>query len=149
VITRAYVGERAKVRSLGNVVIAADDATEIDLRAGLSASSAASAAGSVTAGVVEKTVEAFIADGADVVALGTKGGISTNSGDFAITNVTQPGGTGEVNAPFNPLANNVTSLLSSEVLNKIEGLLADAFTAATSDSAPPLDPSLAFQRRAT
>src|SRR5262249_20551953 len=99
-LTRAFVGERARVRSRGSVVVSADDDTEIDIDAGVTGvSGVSSTGGSAGAAVVQKVTEAFVGEGAQVTALGIAPGITAPTGDFAISFVPDGSAPGEVKVP--------------------------------------------------
>ena len=98
--TQAYAADGAKLHAQGNVVIAADGVSELDLLAG-----AIGAAGTVAVGagaavaVVDKKTHAWIGDGAEATALGNRGTVEVASGSYGIGYVAQAAGEGEVAAP--------------------------------------------------
>ncbi|MCI0581666.1 MAG: FG-GAP-like repeat-containing protein, partial [Chloroflexi bacterium] len=120
--TRAFVGDGGTVTSPGNVLVSADDATEIDVIAGAAGAASVSAGASVGAVVVEKTTEAFIGEGAVVTARGTGPGIAAHTGEFDVAFAAQADAEGEVKAPLQDLAT-----LLNPVGDAIDGVLGAVF----------------------
>ncbi len=107
--TRAYIGESADVdtdgtiaaavvEADGNVVVSAEDDTEIDIisgSAGLGILAGVGAAAGVT--VIVKNTQAFVGDGSTVTAKGTKGPTLAHSGEFNVDYVAPSTDEGEAN----------------------------------------------------
>jgi hypothetical protein len=81
--TRASVSRNATVRARGNLLVSADSDSEVDVFTG-ALQGAVAATGGAAAGValVDKTTEAFIGEGADVVANAQGPGIDAATGEF-------------------------------------------------------------------
>lgn len=99
-ITRASIGRNARVEAEGNLLVAADDATEMDIIAGglaLGGSAGVGAAAGVQ--VISKTTEAFIDGDAEVIALGLDPeGIAAATGGFGVDYVANADDDNEVDA---------------------------------------------------
>jgi len=86
--TRAFIGDGAVVRADANVLVSAEEATDLDQVSGNIAGAGTGAAGiAAGVGVINKTTEAFIAANASVTALAKAGksSIVANTGDFGVT----------------------------------------------------------------
>ncbi len=119
--TEAYVGASTTVEAGGNVLIAANDFTGMNLTAGpsspnLSLGVSIGAAGGVA--ILNKTTSAFIGSGATVDASANAPAITVDNGTFNVTNVAPSGQDGQVTAP--PVTNStLVSLLSDLDLTTI------------------------------
>jgi hypothetical protein len=141
--TQAFISSSATVRSEGNILVSADDATEIDLLSGTSNTARlASVGASVGAASVEKNTQAFVANDATVDAKGTRNGIAANTGEFDIQFVDPVNSQGEVNVP--DVVKPITDVLGFVFDNPIRDII-DPFAV----SAPLDDPSLAKERLVT
>lgn len=86
--TRAFIGDGAVVRADANVLVSAEEATDLDQVSGNIAGAGTGAVGiAAGVGVINKTTEAFIAANASVTALAKAGksSIVANTGDFGVT----------------------------------------------------------------
>ena len=98
--TAATIGNSAKVRADGSVVVSADNATEMDMIAGNGAFGGAAGVGaSAAVQVVDKSVTASIGDNAEVNGLGKGAGIDVADGGFAVAFGANSGAEGEISAP--------------------------------------------------
>src|SRR5208337_2285287 len=92
ITTQAYIGNDANVQASGSILVAASEATVLDLLSGnFSGSGEASVGAAASVPVINKTTEAFIGAGAHVGALGLGSAILAENGYFAISY--QPYGT--------------------------------------------------------
>src|SRR5208337_3025886 len=92
ITTQAYIGNDANVQASGSILVAASEATTLDLLSGnFSGSGDASVGAAASVPVINKTTEAFIGAGAHVGALGLGSAILAENGYFAISY--QPYGT--------------------------------------------------------
>ena len=82
--TRAAIGAGSRVTADGSIVVAADDATEVDMLAGNAAIGGSAGVGA-SAGVVviNKTTEATVGTGAELTARGLRGGLAAPTGGFS------------------------------------------------------------------
>jgi hypothetical protein len=86
ITTRAYIGNDADVQASGSILVAASEATVLDLLSGnFSGSGDASVGAAASVPVINKTTEAFIGAGAHVGALGLGSAINAENGQFAIS----------------------------------------------------------------
>jgi hypothetical protein len=115
ITTRAFVGDdpnnptagSTNVQADGSVLIAASEATVLDLLSGnFSGSGEASVGAAATVPVIKKTTEAFVGAGANVGALGLGNGVNAENGQFAITY--QPYGTSPGMVQPKPMSANLT-----------------------------------------
>jgi len=98
--TKAFIESSAVVHAVGNVLVSAEDRTEIDLIAGArNAALVGSAGAAIAAPVIIKTTEAYLATGATVTAEGNRAALDAPTGQFDIQYVDQTGGDGEVKPP--------------------------------------------------
>jgi hypothetical protein len=126
--TRASVGDRARVDADGNVIVAADNASEIDLVAGNLAASGTSAFGaSAGVAIVNETTEALIGNDAVVNARGLRGAVEARIGEVNVAFTADSRGEGEVSVP----TENTTGLGTDELPS--EALTAQRTTTATTD----------------
>jgi hypothetical protein len=89
--TKAYIGAQTSVGAGGNVVLTANDDSNVNLVDGTLAANGdvgASIAGSVAIPIISKTTQAYIDAGATVDALGTKGPTRVRTGAFTASFVT-------------------------------------------------------------
>lgn len=100
VATLASAGAGSALHSEGNLVIAAESDSDLDLLAGAigAAGTAAVGAGAAVA-VVDKTTHAWIDDGASATALGKAAATQVASGNFGVSYAATSAGAGEVAAP--------------------------------------------------
>jgi hypothetical protein len=85
VSTEAYLGDNATVHAGGSVLVAASEATALNLLSGSIAASFATIGAAATVPVITKTTEAFVGAGAHVDALGLGNPIQAETGQFAIS----------------------------------------------------------------
>ncbi|NER24473.1 MAG: DUF4347 domain-containing protein [Symploca sp. SIO1C2] len=98
--TEAYIGSNATVEAEGNVVVSADDQTEIDAFAGGAAGGGTAAIGaSVIVPIVNKTTQAFIGSDASVSAKGLKDSIQVKNGQFGLNFIENSDDNQDVSAP--------------------------------------------------
>ena len=81
--TDAHIGDNAVVSAQGNVMVQAQDTTELDVVTGNLTGGVAAAVG-VAAGVsvITKSTESYIGSGAEITALGNRGFFLANTGAF-------------------------------------------------------------------
>ncbi len=119
--TEAYVGAGTTVEAGGNVQIAANDSTAMNLTAGPSSANLSlgvSIGAAAGVAILNKTTSAFIGSGATVDANANAPAITVDTGTFNVTNVAPSGQDGQVTAP--PVTNNtLISLLADVDLTKI------------------------------
>ncbi|MCA9070334.1 MAG: hypothetical protein KDA84_15485, partial [Planctomycetaceae bacterium] len=83
--TKARIGRRAKVRADGSVVVTADDDNTMVLTEGNVSAGVASAGASLGVAVVKADTTAFIAEDAQIDALGYGEGVTVRNGSFDVT----------------------------------------------------------------
>ena len=165
-VTQAFVDSGAVVSADGSVVIAADNASEMDITAGsISGALGAAAGASLAVGWVDKVTEAFIAEAdptrngpfnlggtlgaASVQAQGLLPPVTANTGDITIGFEPQGTDIEEVNAPPTNLANVINTVVNTLAGDSIvDTLLADLFGLDGGIDEPEEDPSLSQQRTA-
>ncbi|MCI0585009.1 MAG: hypothetical protein L0227_19305, partial [Chloroflexi bacterium] len=161
ITSKASIADGANVRAEGSVVVTADAASEIDIVTGdRNASTGAAGGASASAVVIDRTTEAFIGTGAQVVALGLRNPVEAHNGAFNITFVSDVTGGGDVGVPnflddlFNLLSFILDNTIRFDVAAVVEEMLGEAagdFVAGildlTSVGAPPEDDSFSEQRR--
>ena len=128
--TLAYVDDNATVRTRGNALITADDATVMNLISGSAAGGGTAAIGAAAGVTVfDKTTRAYIGANADVEVLGNgASGIAAATGDIGISFGSAIGGNGQVKSsgitPKDAQGNTVTSANGNSIgdRNAFQGL---------------------------
>ncbi|MCP3913837.1 MAG: hypothetical protein GY713_23190, partial [Actinomycetia bacterium] len=147
-LTQAAVAPAASVTAQGNIIVQADDATEMDLNAGSSSLALGASPGAgIALGVLEKVTEGYIGAGAQVTAVGDRTAATVRDGSVTISFVNPVDEDGEIRLMDLDMPTDDT--IGGAILNGVTDILPDLMGLLTPKVPPAPDLSLSEQRLST